>query len=46
MDSTIEEIIQQGLLPTKTEIIKPQDYAYCCSKEAVEERKRNQHKDD
>jgi|GEM_PF-1843058 len=38
----IDQLIEQGLLPTKTEIIKPQDYAYCCSKEAVEEIKRNQ----
>lgn len=43
---TIDELIQQGLLPTKTEIIKPQDYAYCCSKEAIEERKRNQQQDE
>lgn len=43
---TIDELMQQGRLPTQTEIIKPQDYADCCSKEAVEERKRNQDKDD
>lgn len=42
----IDDLIQQRLLPTKTEIIKPQDYAHCCSKEAVEERIRNQNKDD
>jgi len=39
------ELFQEGLLPTKTEIIKPQDYADCCSKEAVE-RRLNQDKKD
>jgi len=45
-DKTIDERIQQGLLPTKTEIIKPQDYVNCCSKEAVEKRKRKQNSDE
>ena len=39
---TIHDLIRQRLLPTKTEIILPQDYVDCCSKESVEERKRNQ----
>ena len=43
---TLEELVQQGLVPTKTEIIKPQDYAACCSKEAVEARRRNQGKNE
>jgi hypothetical protein len=41
---TFDELMQQGLVPRKTEIIKPQDYAACCSKEAVEARRRNQDK--
>lgn len=41
----LQELFEQGRLPTKTEIIKPQDYAYCCSKEAIEERKRNEIED-
>jgi hypothetical protein len=40
--ANLSELVQHGLVPTKTEIIKPQDYAACCSKEAVEERKLNQ----
>lgn len=39
---TIKELVQQGLVPRKTEIIKPQDYAHCCTKEAVEKRRQNQ----
>ena len=39
---TFEELVEQGLMPHKTEIHKPKDYAWCCSKEAVEERIRNQ----
>lgn len=42
----INDLIQQGLLPTKTEIVKPQDYADCCSKEAIETRLQNQKKDE
>ena len=41
---TLDALIENGLLPTVTEIILPQDYVDCCSKEAVEERKRNQDK--
>lgn len=44
--TTLKELLQQELLPTKTEIIKPQDYAHCCSKEAVEKRRQNQDKED
>jgi len=43
---SIEELVQRGWLTRKTEIIKPQDYAYCCSKEAVEKRKREQDSDE
>jgi len=42
---TFDDFIQHGLLPTKTEIIKPQDYAACCSKEAVERRRNEQKKE-
>ena len=34
--------IVQGLLPTTTEIIRPQDYCEWCSKEAIEKRQRKQ----
>jgi hypothetical protein len=44
--ANLDELIQQGLVPTKTEVIKPQDYAACCSKEAVEERRLNQDKNE
>ncbi len=44
-NKTIDELVQYGVLPTKTEIIKPQDYAYCCSKDAVAERQKNQNQD-
>ncbi|MEM9952849.1 MAG: hypothetical protein AAF846_14675 [Chloroflexota bacterium] len=43
---TLDERAKAGLLPTKTEIINPQDYVDCCSKEAVGERRRNQNKND
>jgi len=42
----LAELVQQELVPRKTEIIKPQDYVACCSKEAVEERRRNQDKNE
>ncbi len=40
----LQELFEQGRLPTKTEIIKPQYYAYCCSKEAVEKKKTESNK--
>lgn len=37
---SLDELIQRGHLPTKTEIIDPQDYCEWCSKEAVEKRQK------
>ena len=43
---TFDELIQAAIFPTKTEVIYPQKYAWCCTKEAVEVRRRNQHKNE
>ncbi|MEL6405829.1 MAG: hypothetical protein AAFR81_15780 [Chloroflexota bacterium] len=38
--------IEQGLQPTQTEIIKPQDYCEWCSKEAIERLSKKQNSDE
>lgn len=46
ISASLKELIRRGIEPRTTEIIKPQDYVYCCSKEAVEERIRKQDKNE
>ncbi|MEM9954624.1 MAG: hypothetical protein AAF846_23645 [Chloroflexota bacterium] len=38
--ASLTELVERGLIPRKTETIKPQDYYECSSKEAIAERIR------